>query len=58
MSATEDNSHRDWELEKTKAEIIKIMAETKKVNKELKWYEVTIIVAATLAVVAIAKLFL
>ena len=43
---------------KLEAEIAKLMAETSKLNKELKWYEVTIIIAVTLATVAIAKLFL
>lgn len=44
--------------EKTQAEIAKLMAETAKLNKELRWYEATIVVAMTLAVVAVAKLFL
>jgi len=46
------------ELEKLHAEITHLMAQTMKVNKELRWYEVTIIIAATLAIVAITKLFL
>ncbi len=36
----------------------KMRAETVKVYKEIKWYEIVIIVSATLAVVAIVKLFL
>lgn len=43
---------------KTEAEIAKLMVETAKLNKELKWYEVMVIIAITLAIVAIAKLFL
>ena len=43
---------------KMDAEIAKLLAETSKLNKELRWYEVTIIIAITLAIVAIVKLFL
>ncbi len=46
------------QIAKIYVEIAKMRAETAKANKELRWYEVTIIIAATLAVVAIAKLFL
>lgn len=46
------------ELEKMHAEISHLMAQTAKVNKDLKWYEVMIVVAVTLAIVAIVKLFL
>jgi len=50
------------EIEKIHAEIGKLMAETQKLNKEIRWYEVVLIagVAAsiTLAAVAVAKLFL
>ena len=35
----------------------KMVAETAKVYKEIKWYEIVIIVSATLAVVAIVKFF-
>jgi hypothetical protein len=45
------------ELRKLDLEIAKLIAETAKLNKELRWYEVTIIIAGTLAVVAITKLF-
>lgn len=55
----------DMEKERVQVEIAKLMAdtmrinrETEKLSKELKWYEVTIIIAATLAIVAVAKLFL
>ena len=46
------------EEQKLAAEIAHLMAQTAKLNKELRWYEVTIIIAMTLAVVAIAKVFL
>jgi len=46
------------ENDKMRTEINKMIAETAKVNKDIRWYEVVIIVSATLAVVAIAKLFL
>jgi hypothetical protein len=46
------------ELRKLDLEIAKLIAETAKLNKELRWYEVTLIIAATLAVVAITKLFI
>ncbi len=45
-------------IEKLQAEITKLISDTAKVNKELKWYEVTIIIAGTLAIVAITKLAL
>lgn len=45
-------------IRKVDIEIAKLIADTAKVNKELKWFEVTIIIAATLAIVAVAKLFL
>ena len=40
------------------AEIARIMAQTIKLNKEIRWYEVTIIIAVTLVIVAVTKLFL
>jgi len=45
-------------LKNMQVEIDKLFAETTKLNKDLKWYEITIIIAGTLAVVAIAKLAL
>ena len=55
----------DLQIEKLRTEINKMIAETAKANedarktrKETQWYEVIIIVSVTLAVVAIAKLFL
>jgi hypothetical protein len=44
--------------QKIQAEIAKLMAETAKLNKEIRWYEIVIVSAATLTVVAIAKLFI
>lgn len=44
--------------EKINAEIAKLIAETSKLNKDLKWYEITIIIAGTLAIIAIVKLAL
>jgi len=46
------------ENRKREAEIAKFIVETTELNKELKWYEVTVIVAAILATFAVAKLFL
>lgn len=45
------------ELEKIHAEITHLMAQTAKASIEARWYEITLAIAATLAVVAIAKLF-
>jgi hypothetical protein len=44
--------------EKIRAEIAKLMAETSKINSENKWYPAIIASSATLAIVAIVKLFL
>lgn len=49
-----DQIHHD----KVIAEIAHLMAQTAKLNKDLRWYEVGVVVAATLAVVAVVKLFL
>ena len=46
------------ELRKLDLEIAKLIAETMKLNKEIRWYEVMVIVAVTLAVVAVAKVAL
>jgi len=40
------------------AQTAKLLIDSDKAKKELKWYEITIIIAGTLAVVAVAKLFL
>lgn len=55
---TMDERKIDAEIAKLMAETAKLNNESAKIHKELRWYEVTIIIAATLAVVAIAKLFL
>jgi hypothetical protein len=57
-SALREIAMEQIEIEKIHAEISKMVAETAKISKEAKWYEVAIIVSATLAIVAIAKLFL
>ncbi len=52
------NTERDKmmaETAKANIERDKMLAETAKVYKEIKWYEIVIIVSATLAVVAIVK---
>ena len=46
------------EIAKLMAETAKLNTETAKLTKETRWYEVVIISGATLALVAIAKLFL
>ena len=46
------------ETDKMRVETAKANVEMEKVYKELKWYEIVIIISATLAVVAIVKLFL
>jgi len=65
MAANLDKTIEQLNTEKLQIEITRLIAETTKLNKEsekitkeLKWYEVTIIVAATLAIVAITKLAL
>ena len=46
------------ETDKMRVETAKANVEMQKEYKELKWYEIVIIISATLAVVAIVKLFL
>ena len=48
----------DIEIEKIHAETVKIMLKSQKLGKELRWYEVTVVIAITLAIVAVTKLFL
>ena len=43
---------------KVDAEIAHLIAQTLKLNKETRWYEIVMIVSATLAIVAVVKLFL
>ena len=51
-------NHLLAQITRARIEADKMQAETAKVNKETKWYEIVITISATLAVVAIAKLFL
>lgn len=44
--------------DKIQAEIAKLMAETSKINTENKWYLLIVGASATLAIVAVVKLFL
>ena len=44
--------------DKMRAEIGKLMAETAKINNENRWYIAVVASGATLATVAVAKLFL
>jgi hypothetical protein len=44
--------------DKVRAEIAKLVAETSKINGENRWYPAVVASGATLAIVAIAKLFL
>lgn len=44
--------------DKMRAEIAKMIAETGKINAENKWYPLVVGSGATLAIVAIVKLFL
>lgn len=44
--------------EKMRAEIGKLMAETAKINKENQWYLLVVGSGATLAIIAVVKLFL
>ena len=58
MSADKQKTEYELYHDKVQAEINHLLAQTAKLNKELKWYEIVIIVSVTLAIVAIVKLFL
>ena len=58
MSTDKQQTEHELYLEKVRTEINHLLAQTAKVNKETKWYEILIIVSVTLAIVAIVKLFL
>ena len=58
MSADKQKTEYELYHDKVQAEINHLLAQTAKVNKETKWYEILIIVSVTLAIVAIVKLFL
>ena len=45
----------DAQIANLLAETAKFSAETAKVNKDLKWYEIGLIIAGTLAIVAVVK---
>lgn len=57
MSTTE-MKHEELTHDKIQAEIAKLMAETAKINSENRYYPIVITATATLALVAIVKLFL
>lgn len=46
------------EIEKLRAEVSQLIEDTRKTRKEADWYLLVIGSAATLAIVAVAKLFL
>lgn len=58
MSADKQKTEHELYLAKVQAEINHLLAQTAKASKETKWYEIVITISATLAVVAIVKLFL
>ena len=62
MSADKQKTDHELYLEKVRAEINHLLAQTAKVSKETKWYEIVIIVSitvsVTLAIVALVKTFL
>lgn len=45
------------DLEKTRAQISKLMAETEKINNQNRWSVAVVASGATLAIVAVVKLF-
>ena len=53
-----ENEAIKLEAEKIRAEIGKLMAETAKINRENVYYPIIVATSATLAIVAITKLFL
>lgn len=56
--ATKSEIREDLELEKLKVEVSKLVEETRKTRKEADWYLLIIGSGVTLAIVAVAKLFL
>lgn len=48
----------ELEVEKIKAEVAKLIEDTRKVKKEADWYVAIVASTATLAIVAVTKLFL
>jgi len=56
---TETASRSDLDQhDKIQAEIAKLIAETSKINSENKWYPLIVGASATLAIVAVVKMFL
>ncbi len=55
-----DQEQKEWDLKlrKMDAEIAHLYSLTAKTAKETRWYEMVIISGITLAIVAVAKLFL
>lgn len=53
-------THQEQSLadDKMRAEIAKLIAETGKISKERDWYVAIVAATATLAITAVAKLFL
>lgn len=47
---------QDWTIEKTRAEIGKLMAETAKINRERWWYPLVVCTAMVAAIIGLAKL--
>lgn len=58
MSNTNPINHDLDQHEKIQAEIAKLIAETSKINRENVYYPVIVTATATLALVAVVKLFL
>lgn len=52
------NAEQSLADDKVRAEIAKLVAETSKINSENRWYPFVVGSGVTLALVAIAKLFL
>lgn len=57
MSTKQENEYQD-QHDKIQAEIAKLIAETSKINNENRWYPMIVGASATLAIVAVVKLFL
>jgi hypothetical protein len=56
---TESVAQKDLDQhDKIQAEIAKLMAETSKINSGNKWYPLIVGASATLAIVAVVKIFL
>jgi len=58
MSLKEATQHDLDQHDKIQAEIAELIAETSKINSENRWYPVIVGASATLAIVAVVKIFL